>query len=81
MRYCPNVTIIGDKTGGGGGLPFSSELPNGWGVRFSAAPMLDRDKRQIESGIEPEIRVDLLEEDILKGRDTMIEKAREIIKK
>ena len=38
MRYFPNVTLVGDKTGGGSGLPFSSELPNGWGVRFSASP-------------------------------------------
>ncbi|MBQ7717603.1 MAG: S41 family peptidase, partial [Prevotella sp.] len=29
MKCCPNVTIIGDQTGGGAGLPFSSELPNG----------------------------------------------------
>ena len=41
MRCFPNVTLVGDKTGGGSGLPFSSELPNGWGVRFSASPHLD----------------------------------------
>ena len=28
-------------TGGGSGLPFSSELPNGWSVRFSASPMYE----------------------------------------
>ena len=27
MKILPKVTIIGDKTGGGSGLPFSSELP------------------------------------------------------
>jgi len=32
------VTIIGDKTGGGSGLPFSSELPNGWALPSSARP-------------------------------------------
>ena len=36
MKNLPNVTIIGDKTGGGAGMPFSNELPNGWSVRFSA---------------------------------------------
>jgi len=45
MKYAPNVTVMGDKTGGGSGLPFSSELPNGWSVRFSASPMFKRRKR------------------------------------
>ena len=35
MQYLPNVSIIGSTTGGGSGMPFNSELPNGWGVRFS----------------------------------------------
>jgi hypothetical protein len=80
MRYAPNVTLLGDKTGGGSGLPFSSELPNGWSVRFSACPMQDADKQQLEFGIEPDIWVGLLEEDVERGRDTMIERARKIIK-
>ena len=37
MSCLPNVTIMGDKTGGGSGMPFTSELPNGWTVRFSAS--------------------------------------------
>lgn len=80
MSYCPNVIILGDKTGGGGGLPFSSELPNGWGVRFSASPMLNADKQQIEFGIDPDIHVDLAKEDIWNEKDTMIERARKWIK-
>ena len=39
MRLLPQVTVMGDRTGGGSGLPFSSELPNGWSVRFSACPV------------------------------------------
>ena len=39
MKECPLVTIMGDRTGGGSGLPFSSELPNGWSIRFSACPV------------------------------------------
>lgn len=80
MRYFPNVTLIGDKTGGGSGLPFSSELPNGWGVRFSASPHLDADKQQIEFGIDPDIKVDMSKEDEANGIDTMIEQAREFLK-
>lgn len=35
MRAIPNVMVIGDRTGGGGGYPSDFELPNGWGYRFS----------------------------------------------
>ena len=53
------ATIIGDQTGGGSGLPFSSELPIGWSVRFSASPYYDARMKQIEFGIEPDIYVTL----------------------
>lgn len=79
MRYCPNVTIVGDKTGGGSGLPFSSELPKGWSIRFSACPMFDAEKKQIEFGIEPDIYVDMRSEDALRGIDTLIEYARNML--
>lgn len=81
MRYAPNVIIAGDKTGGGSGLPFSSEIPNGWSVRFSASPMKDASMTDIEFGIEPDIYIDLDEQKAYIDKiDTMIEKAREIIK-
>ena len=80
MRYCPNVTILGDKTGGGSGLPFHSEIPIGWSVRFSACPVFDAGMEHIEFGIEPDVHVDLLEQDVKKGKDTLIEKARNILK-
>lgn len=80
MRYAPNATIVGDKTGGGSGMPFSSELPNGWSVRFSASPVLDANKEQIEFGIDPKVKVDMTDEDMDNGIDTIIEKARELIK-
>ncbi len=81
MRHCPNVTIVGDRTGGGAGLPFSSELPNGWSIRFSACPMYDTDKQSTENGIEPDIKVGLRTDDFLRGRDTMIETARAKLRK
>lgn len=81
MRHCPQVTIVGDRTGGGAGLPFSSELPNGWSIRFSACPMYDTDKQSTENGIEPDIKVGLRTDDFLRGRDTMIETARAKLRK
>lgn len=80
MRYLPQVTIVGDQTGGGAGLPFTSELPNGWTVRFSASPHLDADKQHIEFGIEPDVWADMTEEDEARGLDTIIETARRLIK-
>lgn len=81
MRCCPNVTVLGDQTGGGSGMPFSSELPNGWGVRFSACPMFDIEMNQIEFGIQPDIYVSLDKQDQARGVDTLIEAARELLKK
>jgi len=80
MRECSRVTIMGDRTGGGSGLPFSSELPNGWGVRFSACPMYDAQMQQIEFGIAPDVRCSLSDVDVAKGVDTLIERARQLIR-
>jgi hypothetical protein len=79
MKHAPNATIVGDKTGGGSGLPFSSELPNGWSVRFSASPMYDANKQHIEFGIDPDVQVSMTDSDKSKWKDTIIEKARELI--
>ncbi len=76
MKCFPRVTVVGDQTGGGAGLPFSSELPNGWSVRFSACPMYDKDGNVTEFGIQPDHRVDMTEADMKDGRDTIIEYAR-----
>ena len=39
MKGLPGVTVVGDRTGGGAGMPLNAELPSGWLVRFSACPM------------------------------------------
>ena len=79
MRELPHVAVIGDRTGGGSGLPFNSTLPNGWNIRFSACPVLDAEGNHTEFGIEPHLHVDLTPEDWNNGRDTMIETAKQII--
>ena len=79
MKEMPRVTVMGDRTGGGSGLPVSSELPNGWAVRFSACPTFDARMKHIEFGIEPDIIVSLSDTDILRGVDTLIENARELL--
>lgn len=75
MRASANVTVIGDRTGGGSGMPFSSELPCGWAVRFSACPMTDLEGRHTEFGIDPDIHVDITSDDYQRSIDTILETA------
>lgn len=72
MKTLPNVTVVGARTGGGGGLPFSSELPNGWGIRFSASPINDINDRLTEFGIDPDIEVHCTPEDLAAGKDSIL---------
>ncbi|MBQ0048810.1 MAG: S41 family peptidase [Bacteroidales bacterium] len=76
MKECPLVTVMGDQTGGGSGLPFTSELPNGWVVRFSACPMYDARMEHTEFGIAPDIPLALDIEAAQHGSDSMIDYAR-----
>lgn len=75
MKSLPNVRIVGATTGGGSGMPFSSELTNGWGVRFSASPVRDPEGHLTEFGVEPSegCAVDLDPVEALAGRDTMLD--------
>lgn len=82
MKTLPNVRIVGAKTGGGGGMPFTSELPIGWSIRFSACPILDAKGNIIENGIEPSpgCEVHAPEEELAQGRDAILEFAMDLLK-
>lgn len=80
MKDLPNVTIVGAKTGGGGGMPFTSELPIGWSVRFSACPILDAKGNVIENGIEPDYEVHAPDEELAEGKDAILEFALDLLK-
>jgi hypothetical protein len=75
MKQLQNVKIIGDKTGGGGGLPIYYELPNGWILRFSSTITLDINGLNIENGIEPDIKAFISTDDEINEKDAIIEKA------
>ena len=81
MKALPQVRIVGDVTGGGAGMPFSSSLPNGWVVRFSAVPLYDAQRRSTEFGIVPDLYVALRDEHLKRGKDTIIEVARQLLSK
>ncbi len=73
MKGLDQVTIVGDTTGGGCGLPFTSELPNGWRVRFSSCPIMDPEGRLTEFGVAPDVRIDMDLDD--RTHDAILDKA------
>lgn len=81
MKTLPNVRIVGAKTGGGGGLPFSSSLPNGWKVRLSASPIQAPDGSMTEFGIDPTegCEVHCNDEDLARGKDAILDFALDML--
>jgi Peptidase family S41/Tricorn protease C1 domain len=75
MLNLPNVKVIGDWTGGGGGIPSSTQLPNGWTLRYSSSITTTPSGFNIENGTPPTIKQDMLKSDEDKGIDSIIERA------
>lgn len=77
MKLLPGVKIVGATTGGGSGIPLSSELPCGWGIRMSACSVLDAQGNTTEFGVEPTegCAVDITLADQATGRDTILDRA------
>lgn len=75
MRGIPGVTIGGAVTGGGSGMPYSSEIPCGWVVRFSACSILDAAGNSTEHGIAPTpgFEVDMDPQAALDGHDILLD--------
>ena len=76
-RGLSHVAVMGNTTGGGSGAPFSSEIPCGWAVRFSASPIYDADMKLTEYGIPPTEGYDLNmdAEAAANGHDTILDTA------
>jgi hypothetical protein len=80
LRVLPHVTVVGDTTGGGAGNPIGRELPNGWGVRISRWKATTPDGFSYEGvGLPPDVPVWISEDDREAGRDSILEKALEIL--
>lgn len=81
MKSLPHVVQVGATTGGGAGMPYSLELPNGWGVRFSACPIYDTNMQLTEFGIAPDEKyaVDMDPVAALDGHDTILDFAISLI--
>ena len=73
-KALPNFTLIGDTTGGGGGLPNGGQLPNGWTYRFSICQLLDLNgNNYAEAGVPPRINVAFDWSDLTK--DVILDRA------
>lgn len=81
MRVMPHVTVVGDTTSGTcGGSPVTRELPNGWLYRIPLSMEITAENAVYEGvGIEPDITVWISQQDEARGRDTILEKAIEIL--
>ncbi|HDL18613.1 MAG TPA: peptidase S41, partial [Bacteroidetes bacterium] len=76
MRTLPHVTIIGDTTGGGSGIPISRELPNGWAYRLPRSMQLTPDSVNYEGiGLAPYIFVVNPYTDKIFSTDTQLVRA------
>lgn len=79
IKQLDNVTIIGDRTGGGAGLPINFDLPNGWYARLSTTPVIDINYQHTEFGIDPDIKVDMAPDAPMTGRDAILDTAIEYL--
>jgi C-terminal processing protease CtpA/Prc len=75
MNNLPNVKLIGQITGGGGGAAADFELPNGWTVGMTSNFFLDNKNNHIENGVKPTIEIENSLTDITNQQDKMLEKA------
>ena len=78
MKTNERAELVGDQTGGGGGIPMFGELPNGWKYRFSASQTIDLNGRQIEKGVEVDYSIDMDDNEEAQGIDTILEFALEL---
>lgn len=79
-KAIPNMTIIGDTTGGGLGLPNGGQLPNGWTYRCSITQTLDVYGNNYENGVPPDKVVLIDKIKLTQGIDDVLEAAMNEIK-
>jgi C-terminal processing protease CtpA/Prc len=71
-KALPNISLVGDTTGGGLGIPNGGQLPNGWTYRFSITQTLTLEQKpDYENGVPVDIPVqfdwlDLSKDEILE---------------
>lgn len=81
MKHAPNAIQVGQISGGGGGLPMTHYLPNGWCLVFASNVLLDVNKNHIEPGVAPDFEAEIGDFKTTR-KDGIVEKAiEELLKK
>jgi hypothetical protein len=75
MKSIPQVKTYGDQTGGGGSIPASYRLANGWFLQYSSSRTLSPKLQSVEMGILPDRNLGIGVLDDLRGRDPILEAA------
>lgn len=70
-----NVSSVGDKTGGAGGVGTSMQLGNGWQMVVSSTIGVDANGNIIENGIEPDLKINQTPSDSLQHKDAILDGA------
>lgn len=78
-KAIPNITLVGDTTGGGLGLPNGGQLPNGWTYRFSVSRTLCVEGFNWENGVPPDYYEVLAPDYNITGEDAILNKAIDLI--
>ncbi len=79
MKALPRVTMVGDKTGGGSGIPIDYILVNGWRIRFPASYATDAEGVNFESGVPPDLWIETETDKWQQGADPYMATAKKII--
>ena len=80
FKALPNVTVIGDTTGGGSANPITLTLPNGWSYRVSRWIQYTAQKTIFEgTGLPPDIPLWITSADSAAGRDVILERAIQVL--
>lgn len=82
MRARPGVTIVGDSTAGGAGIPLIRELPNRWTYAFSIAITYAPGLTTFEEvGLAPDVWVRGSTEELAAGRDAVLDTALAVLRR
>ncbi len=78
--YRDNVKLVGEQTFGKGTVQELRDLRDGSSLKLTIAHWVLPNGRVLEGqGLDPDIKIDLTDQDIEKGRDSQLEKAKEIL--
>jgi len=75
IKGLPQVTLMGQITGGGAGGNLGYQLSNGWLVAVSVSDFVDKDGLTAENGVAVDVAIENTAADLAAGKDRMLEMA------